>query len=242
MTITREGSPTTGNPSRNAARAAARADPTPVQPFPKDVLIGRGALIDDNVQLGARSGRVIPVTSLRIGKDAVVRSGSVIYGGSVIGDGLETGHNVVIREQNEIGSSFRVWNNSIVDYGCVIGDRVRIHSGCYIAQFSTIEDDVFLGPGASLANDPHPGTTTHLCMRGPTIKAGAQIGMNATILPFVTIGERALVGAGAVVTRDVPPGMIVVGNPARILKPVGELSCPLDIVGHEYLAVDPGGR
>jgi acetyltransferase-like isoleucine patch superfamily enzyme len=245
LTTATQGSPTNGSPPRTdarSARAAARAIPTLVQPFPKDVLIGRGALIEDNVQLGARSGRMIPAAILRIGKDAVVRGGSVIYAGSVIGDGLETGHNVVIREQNEIGSCFKVWNNSTVDYGCVIGDRVKVHSGCYIAQFSTIEDDVFLGPGASLANDPHPGTATHLCMRGPTIKAGAQIGMNATILPFVTIGERALVGAGAVVTRDVPPGMIVVGNPARILKPVGELSCPLDIVGHEYLAVDPGGR
>lgn len=198
--------------------------------------IGRGALIDDSVQLGARPGRQVPSLVLRIGRNAVVRSGSVIYGGSDIGDMFETGHNVVVREQNEIGSHVSIWNNSVIDYGCVIGDRVKIHSNCYVAQFTTLEDDVFLAPGASLANDPHPGSETHLCMRGPTIKAGAQIGMNATILPFVTIGERSLVGAGAVVTHDVPPGMIVVGNPARILKPVGELSCPLDIMAHGYLA------
>ena len=233
----------TGSLQRTAARATrsgVRALPALVEPFPKDVLIGRRSLIDDSVKLGARSGRVIPLLTLRIGEDAIVRSGSVIYGGSVIGDGLETGHNVVIREQNTIGSGFKIWNNAVIDYGCVIGDRVKIHSGCYVAQFSTLEDDVFLGPGVSLANDPHPGSLTHMCMRGPTIKAGAQIGMNATILPFVTIGERALVGAGAVVTRDVPPGMIVVGNPARILKPVGELSCPLDIVAHDYLAAEAG--
>ena len=89
-----------------------RALPALVEPFPKDVLIGRRSLIDDSVKLGARSGRVIPLLTLRIGEDAIVRSGSVIYGGSVIGDGLETGHNVVIREQNAIGSGFKVWNNA----------------------------------------------------------------------------------------------------------------------------------
>ena len=173
---------------------------------------------------------------MRVGRRAIVRSGSVLYAGTVIGDGFETGHNVVIREDNVIGADVKVWNNTVVDYGCTIGDRVKIHSNCYVAQFTTLEDDVFLGPGASLANDPHPGSASHLCMRGPTIKAGAQIGMNATILPFVTVGERALVGAGAVVTHDVPAGMIVVGNPARILKPVSEVSCPLDLLDGEYLA------
>lgn len=239
LAITKERSGGAAAKAHGATRqtpVGVRALPTLVAPFPNEVLIGRGALIDDSVQLGVRPGRAIPDLRLRMGRTAIVRSGSVIYAGSVIGDNFETGHNVVVREQNEIGSQVRIWNNTIVDYGCHIGDRVKIHSGCYVAQFSTLEDDVFLAPGASLANDPHPGSDTHLCMRGPTIKAGAQIGMNATILPFVTIGERALVGAGAVVTKDVPPGMIVVGNPARILKPVGELSCPLDIVDHGYLA------
>lgn len=219
-----------------AAAPILRAVPPLVEPFPKGVLIGRGALIDDDVRLGVRPGRAIVEATLRIGRGAVVRSGTVIYAGSVIGNELETGHHVVIREENQIGNAVKIWNNSVVDYGCVIGDRVKIHSGCYVAQFTTIEDDVYLGPGASLANDPHPGSATHLCMRGPTIKAGAQIGMNATILPFITVGERALVGAGAVVTHDVPPGMIVVGNPARILKPVSELTCPLDIIDRDYLA------
>jgi len=159
----------------------------------------------------------------------------VLYAGSQVGDGFETGHNVVVREDNAIGTDVKVWNNSVIDYGCVIGDRVKIHSNCYVAQFTTIEDDVFIAPGVSLANDPHPGSATHLCMRGPTIKAGAQIGMNATVLPFVVVGERSLVGAGAVVTRDVPPGMVVVGNPARVLKPVSEVMCPLDLARGEYL-------
>jgi len=216
-------------------RASAER-PQPIRPVPLDVVLGRGCLIDDSVILAARPGRPLRSTTLHIGRRAIVRSGSVLYAGSRIGDGLETGHNVVIREDNVIGSDFKVWNNAIVDYGCTIGDRVKIHSNCYVAQLTTIEDDVFLSPGVTLANDPHPGSANHLCMRGPTIKRGARIGVNATILPFITIGERAFVGAGAVVTHDVPPGMVVVGNPARILKSVGEVTCPLDLEAGEYLA------
>ncbi|TMF74747.1 MAG: N-acetyltransferase [Chloroflexi bacterium] len=208
----------------------------PIRPVPPEVVLGRGCLIDDSVLLGVRPGRHLRRTLLHIGRGAIVRSGTVIYAGSELGDGLETGHNVVIREDNVIGASTKIWNNTVIDYGCTIGDRVKIHSNCYIAQLSTLEDDTFLAPGVTLANDPHPGSATHVCMRGPTIKRGAQIGVNATILPFVTVGERALVGAGAVVTHDVPAGMVVVGNPARILKPVSEVVCPLDLESGDYLA------
>src|SRR5438270_11887872 len=90
-----------------------------------------------------------------------------------------------------------------------------MHSGVYVAQFTVIEDDVFLAPGVMIANDRHPICAD--CMKGPTIKRGARVGINATLLPEVVIGEGALVGAGAVVTRDVPPGSVVVGNPARIV-------------------------
>ena len=219
---------------RGGVRALPRLAPA-IREVPPDVVLGRGCLIDDNVILAARPGRPLREPTLRLGRRAVVRSGSVLYAGSRIGDDFETGHNVIVREDNVIGLQVKVWNNSVVDYGCTIGDRVKIHSNCYVAQFTTIEDDVFLAPGVSVANDPHPGSSTHLCMRGPTIKRGAQIGMNATILPFVTVGERSLVGAGAVVTRDVPPGMVVVGNPARVLKPVREVTCPLDLTTGEYL-------
>src|SRR6266481_3102861 len=101
--------------------------------------------------------------------------------------------------------------------------------------FTTIEDDVTIGPGVGLANDPHPGSENHACMRGPTIERGAQIGMNATILPFVTIGQRSVVGAGSVVTRAVPAELVVAGNPARVLKSVSQVTCPLDLQPGEYL-------
>ena len=225
-----------GKASAVAGRPAEEQGVPPIRPVPLDVILGRGCLIDDSVLLGVRPGRHVRTNTLRVGRRAVVRSGCVLYGGTVIGDGFETGHNVVVREDNVLGDDVKIWNNSVIDYGCTIGNRVKIHSNCYIAQGTTIEDDAFVGPGVGFANDPHPGSATHLCMRGPTIKRGAQIGVNVTILPFVTIGERALVGAGSVVTHDVAPGTVVVGNPARVLKSVEEVTCPLDLESGGYLA------
>ena len=179
--------------------------------------------------VGCLPERRIPSLLLKVGAGAVIRSGSVIYAGSCIGDRLNVGHNAIIREENRIGDDFSLWSNSTVDYGCVIGHRVKIHHNVYVAQFTILEDDVFLAPGVMIANDLHPGCAhSRECLRGPTIKRGAQIGVNATILPFVTIGERALVGAGSVVTKDVPPGAVVVGNPARRAGNVSELKCMLD--------------
>jgi acetyltransferase-like isoleucine patch superfamily enzyme len=177
--------------------------------------------IDPQAVVGQLSGRAIADQSLRIGPHAVVRAFSVIYAGSRIGSHLETGHGAVIREENQIGDHLSIWNNSTIDYGCVIGSNVKIHTGVYVAQFTTIEDDVFLAPGVMIANDRHPVCPD--CLRGPTIKRRARVGINATLLPAVVIGEGALVGAAAVVTRDVPPGMVVAGNPARVMGEVDAL-------------------
>lgn len=173
--------------------------------------------------VGLLPGRSVERLELSIGPNAVVRAFTTIYAGSSIGGHLETGHGVVIREENTIGNRLSIWNNSTIDYGCTIGDRVRIHCNVYVAQFTTIEDDVFLAPGVMIANDPHP--LCHVHLQGPTIKKGARVGMNATLLPGVTIGEDVLVGAGANVTKDVPAGAIVVGNPARITGSVRDIDC-----------------
>lgn len=191
--------------------------------------------VDANVLLGYRTGRRDVPLELHIGRGACLRSGTVVYQGTRIGSGLETGHNVVIREQNEIGDDFAVWNNTIIDYGCKIGDGVKIHGNCYVAQFTEIHDGVFMAPGVTIANDPHPGCPQSAeCMRGPIIETGAQIGVNVTILPMVRIGARALVGSGAVVTRDVPPETVVYGNPARPGRSIYELSCPVDLRDRPY--------
>ncbi len=197
------------------------------------VALGDGHEIDSGVVLGYMTGRPIINVALRIGPGARIRSGTVIYAGSTIGAGLQTGHNVVIREENTIGDNLNIWNNSTIDYGCVIGCNVKVHCNVYVAQFTTLEDEVFLAPGVNIANDPHP--VCGLCMRGPTIKRGARVGVNVTLLPHVTIGEGALIGAGSVVTSDVPAHTVVYGNPARPVKSVDELPCPLGLVEHPYV-------
>ncbi|PYQ99883.1 MAG: hypothetical protein DMF96_05335 [Acidobacteria bacterium] len=192
------------------------------------ILLASPNQIDPQAIVGAVPGRTIEDTSLEIGPHATVRAFTVIYAGSRIGSHLETGHGTVIREENRIGDHLSIWNNSTIDYGCVIGDRVKIHCNVYIAQFTVIEDDVFLAPGVTIANDPHP--ICGKCMQGPTIRRGARVGVNVTLLPLITIGENALVGAGSVVTADVAPGMLVAGSPARVIGPVDSVECPFGIV------------
>lgn len=197
------------------------------------IKIGDDHHAEENVVIGYKPGRDIDDLATVIGDGCYLRSGTVIYAGSRIGERLETGHNVVIREQNIIGDHLSIWNNSVIDYGCRIGNRVRIHNNVYVAQNTAIEDDVFLSPGVTIANDPHPICT--LCMKGPTIKKGARIGANATLMSHISIGEHALIGAGAVVVDDVPPKSVVVGNPARIINNVDDLTCPFGIVDHPYI-------
>ena len=200
-----------------------------------NVSLGNNCKIHRTAILGVSSTRKKTTGPLRIGSGAVVRSGTVIYSNTKIGKGLETGHNALIREENEIGNNFRIWNNSVIDYGCRIGNNVKVHSNVYVAQYTVLEDNVFLAPGVTIANDPHPGCRfSKRCMRGPTIKKGARIGVNSTILPFVVIGENCLVGAGSVVTRDIPAGTLAYGNPAKVHGNVSELSCSKGITDRPY--------
>lgn len=192
-----------------------------------EVELGEGAEIDEGVVLGypPPPGKDCAL-ALTIGRGAVIRYGTVIYGGSSIGCGLTTGHNVVIREQNDIGDNLRIWGNSTIDYGCRIGNNVKIHYGVYVAQYTTIEEDVFLGPNVTLANDIHPGCPDALkCMKGPKIKRGAQIGLNTCVLPRVIIGEYSVIGAGSVVTSDIPHGVVAYGNPAKVVGMIKDLRC-----------------
>lgn len=203
----------------------------------KNVVIGKKSRIDKTAIIGYETARQIKNRKLVIGKAARIRSGSVVYKGSRIGDNLETGHNVVIREENIIGNHLSVWSNSVIDYGCKIGNNVKIHNNVYIAQFTTIEDDVFLAPGVMIANDICPPCGK--CLKGPIIKRGAKIGINATLLPHITIGEYALIGAGAVVTEDVPPGAVAYGNPAVIRKTIDKIVCRFGLAKNPYSKILP---
>ncbi len=171
-----------------------------------------------------------------------LRCGTVVYGGCSIGERLETGHNVVIREDCVLGDGVSIWSNTVIDYGTVIGNRVKVHCNCYVAQYTEIGDDAFLAPGVSIANDLYPGQQgSRELMSGPSIGSGAQLGVNVTVLPFVRIGDGALIGAGSVVTRDVGPGSVAFGNPARVhgrvedLVPVqGRVTGEVRLAGQRY--------
>jgi acetyltransferase-like isoleucine patch superfamily enzyme len=198
------------------------------------VRLGKDAIIEEAVMLGYLPSRGV-VGILTIGPGAHIRTGSVIYGGSRIGSNLETGHNVIIREENNIGDNFRIWNNSVVDYGCTIGSNVKVHNKVYISQYTVIEDDVFVGPGVTMANDIHPGCPDALkCMRGPCINKGAQIGINCCIMPRVVIGEHSVIGAGSVVTRDIPPGVVAYGNPAQVICDIADIKCTTGLRDKPY--------
>jgi len=181
-----------------------------------DVVVEPGLRTDPDVLIGYVPSRPV-AAPLRLGPDAHLRSGTVLYGGSTIGARFATGHHVLVREQCEIGDDVSVWTGSVIDYGCRIGTGVKIHCNCYIAQYTEIGDGAFLAPGVTIANDLYPGDpASEELMSGPSIGAGAHIGVNVTILPFVRIGAGALVGAGATVTRDLPDRCVAFGNPAVV--------------------------
>lgn len=176
-----------------------------------EVVLGQNCTVQDNVILGnAEDGRVT------IGDNATIRSGCIIYSKVKIGNGFRTGHNALIRENTEIGDNVLVGTNSVLDGSCKIGSNVSIQTDAYITTGTVIEDNVFIGPRVCTTNDKYMFYGAKLA--APTIKRGARIGGNATLLPGVVVGEGAIVGSAAVVTRDVPPGVTVVGNPARVLK------------------------
>ncbi len=124
---------------------------------------------------------------------------------------------VVILSGAKIGANCNICSNCFVENDVIIGNNVTVKNGVSLYDGVRLEDDVFVGPNAVFTNDPRPRSGIHLGQYQVTqVLKGASIGANATILPGITIGEGALVGAGSVVTRDVPPGSIVVGNPARV--------------------------
>jgi acetyltransferase-like isoleucine patch superfamily enzyme len=158
---------------------------------------------------------VISSKATRIGDNCVVRSGSVIYVGSQVGNNVRMGHNVLIREQVKIGDNTTVGTGVIIDGQSSIGSKVSIQSNAYIPWNTLIEDHVFLGPNCILTNDKYVMRAPYE-LKGPIIREGASVGAGAIVLPNIEIGAEAVIGAGTVVTKDVPAKAIIYGIPARI--------------------------
>jgi acetyltransferase-like isoleucine patch superfamily enzyme len=138
---------------------------------------------------------------------------------SQIGQGTRVWQFVVILKGAKIGMDCNICAQTLIEGAVVIGDRVTVKSGVQIWDGSLIGDDVFIGPNVTFSNDLYPRSKQYQPQfNGVTIHKGASIGANATLLPGITIGEKAMVGAGAVVTKDVPDRAVVIGNPAKVLR------------------------
>ncbi|NWB25374.1 acyltransferase [Pseudomonas gingeri] len=125
----------------------------------------------------------------------------------------------VVLEGAVIGSNCNICAHTLIEGDVVIGDNVTVKSGVFLWDGTRVEDNVFIGPNATFTNDSMPRSKIYPdAFQGITLKAGSSIGANATLLPGITVGCNAMVGAGAVVTKDVPDSAIVVGNPARIIR------------------------
>ncbi len=167
-------------------------------------LLGAGA--SDEELDRASSGAVL-------GNGVVIRPFTVVYEGAELGDHVETGHHVIVREGVRVGAGTLIGSGTILDGPIVIGRNVSIQSSVYLPKGSIVEDNVFLAPRVCVTNDKYPASKR---LAGVTIRRGAVIGANATLIAGIEIGEYAVVAAGAVVTKDVPPRSVVMGIPARI--------------------------
>ncbi len=140
-----------------------------------------------------------------------MRSNTVIYNDVEIGNDFQTGHGVLVREKTKIGDKVLIGTNSVIEGHADIGSKISIQSNVYIPKNSYIEDMVFIGPCACFTNDRYPLRTDYK-LKGPVINKGASIGANSTFLSGIEVGEGAMVAAGAIVTRDIPPYYLAIGH------------------------------
>jgi UDP-2-acetamido-3-amino-2,3-dideoxy-glucuronate N-acetyltransferase len=191
-----------------------------------DTVIGAGAQIQDGAVLGkppaygagSKASRQ-PPPPLVVGDGATICAGAVVVRGAALGAGAVVGDQAYIRERAVIGRESVVGRGSAVENDVAIGARVRIQTDCYVTAFTDIEDEAFVAPRVTTANDASAGRRQRgEQLRGPRLRRHCRIGAGAVLLPGVEIGEEAFVAAGAVVTRDVPARALVMGVPARVVR------------------------
>ncbi len=206
-----------------------------------NVTLGEGCVVHPPSILGMPPrGAAEGERALVIGPGGVIRPFTTLYAGSVIGARFQTGQGASVREDNVIGDDCSVGTNAVLEYGNRLGNGARVHSGCFLEQV-TLGEHVFVAPNVVFTDDPHPPCPRYQdCKGGATVEAYAKIGANVTVLPGVTIGRGSLVGAGSVVTEDVPPGVVVAGSPARVVKRVDELTCWPGFYERPFAWEEPG--
>ena len=186
------------------------------------VRIQDGAVLGKPLALGPRStARVEPPTALEVGPGATIGAGAVLLAGARVGERAVIADQAHLRERALVGEGSVVGCGSAVDNDVTIGAHVRIQTGCYITAFSTIENEVFLGPGVVLTNDDTMGRHgPQHALRGATLRRACRVGGGAVVCPGLEVGEEAFVAAGAVVVGDVAARAVVIGAPAREVRQV----------------------
>ncbi len=190
-----------------------------------NVKLGKNCIIEDFVIIGVppkdyKPGEIETI----IGDYSIIRSHTVIYAGNRIGNNFQTGNKANIRELNEIGNNVSIGTLSVVEHHVKIGNGVRIHTQVFIPEFTTLEDESWVGPNVVITNAKYPKSlNAKKELKGAHIKKRAIIGANSTLLPGITIGEHAIIGAGSVVTKDVPARHVVAGNPAKLINKINNL-------------------
>jgi acetyltransferase-like isoleucine patch superfamily enzyme len=187
------------------------------------VRVLENAVVGKQPSLGASStAKRDPLPPTTIGDGTVISTGAIVFAGSSIGANCIVGDQSCIRERVAMADNCILGRGSLIENDTTVGAGTRIQAEAYITAYSTLEEDVFIAPCVVTTNDNFMGRTEkrRSLMKGPTIRRGARVGGGAIILPGIEIGEEAFVGAGAVVTKDVPPRKVVVGSPARVLRDV----------------------
>lgn len=190
----------------------------------RGTIIGNHVTISDGAVLGKKPAN--NETMARKPKDNLDRltihdhvhigSQAVLYAGTTIMNGVLIGDLASVRENSYVGEHTIIGRQVIVENNTEIGDRVTIQTSSYITAHMKVANDVFIGPAVVTSNDKYMGMGAKELI-GPYLKKGCKIGCNATLLPNITIDEFAIIGAGAVVVKDVPAGKTVVGNPAQFI-------------------------
>jgi acetyltransferase-like isoleucine patch superfamily enzyme len=207
------------------------ADVHPTAAVYPGTILGQGVKVLEHAVVGKQ-----PVLSPRstakreelppavLGAGTIVSTGAIVFAGSVVGARVIVGDQACVRERCTIGDDVVIGRGSLVENDTAVGPRTKIQANAYVTAYSTLEEDVFVAPCVVTTNDNFMGRTErrHELIKGPTIRRGARIGGGAVLCPGVEIGEEAFVGAGAVVTKDVPARVVVVGNPARVVSEVAE--------------------
>jgi len=189
----------------------------------EDVKVLENAVVGKQPSLSPRStASRDPLPPTEVGVGTIVSTGAIVFAGSRIGARVVLGDQSCVRERVTVGDDVVLGRGSLIENDTAIGAMTRIQAEAYITAHSTLEEHVFIAPCVVTTNDNFMGRTErrHELMKGPTIRRGARVGGGAVLCPGVEIGEEAFVGAGAVVTKDVAPRTIVVGNPARVLREV----------------------